>query len=140
MFELGNTRDICHSRKGDHRSVVQLSDRDHGGRFNTWAWQDMKGTLRQVELMREIERDGPVYLGSIPLVHYDEMQRFRRLEKMDTPAWQAFIRAYLCHRDFRKFQGTPGFAAWSPWSFFFDLLQDPKALTAFWDERRKLVA
>ena len=136
-MDLGNTRDLCHARKGDHRSVLQLSDRDHGGRFNTWGWQEMGGTLRQVDLMRQIERvDGRVYLGSIPLLHYTEMLRFRRMEGMDTETWQNFVRSYLSHSSFRKFKGHHGFHSRSIYDWFFDLLEQPKDLTKFYAQRR----
>ena len=93
-MNLGNTHDLCVNRRGDHRSVLQLSDRDQGGRFATWSWQDCEGTLRQVEQMRQIERsDGRVYLGSIPSLHYAELLRLRRLEQMDDEAWQNLVRA-----------------------------------------------
>ena len=140
-MELGATHDICHSKKGDHRSVLQVGSRDHGGRFNSWSWQDMDGTLKQVDLMRQIQRaDDRVYLGSIPLVHYEEMLRFRRLEGMDTDTWQNFVRAYLCHSNFRKFKGHHGFHSRSIYDWFFDLLEQPKDLTKFYAQKRALVA
>ncbi len=137
-MDLGNTRDLCVNRRGDHRSVLKLSDRDQGGRFATWSWQDCAGTLRQVELMRQIERgDGRVYLGSIPSVHYAEMLRLRRLEKMDDQAWDNFVRAYLSHRYFSKFRGSHGFTAWSPFNWFFEILDNATDLTRFYARRRQ---
>ena len=136
-MDLGNTHDHCHSRRGDHRSVLKLPDRDQGGRFASWSWQDMTGTLRQVEQMRQIERrDGRVYLGSIPSLHYAELLRLRRLEGMDDEAWQNLVRSYLSHRSFSRFKGAHGFRAWSPWNWFFEILDDPKELTGFYARRR----
>lgn len=137
MIDLGNTREQVARYHGDHRSIVQVSDRDRGGQFGLYEVQDMAGTLRHVEAMREVQtaHGSMVHVGSIPFLHYAELLRLRYLDKLDSAAFHTLKMGYLNHANFRKFRTTGAFYEWSPYGWFYELLDKPRELTKFWDMR-----